>query len=125
MSDSRNFLPPLLLAMLDEGRWPRDEAEARKQNLEPWVPMERVSSATGGDEGTGSSPTYLFLDAPPFYSVAEHVEGDPKDKFWREFADPSGIDFARTVVIGDFGLGSDAPIVIDCTARRLVRASAA
>lgn len=114
MAESPNALPPLLLVMLDEGRWPRDEHEANSQHSRPWVTRERVAAATQGDEGREGDPSPLFLDPPPFSSVAERVtKKGGEAEFWQDFADPTGIVFARTVVIGDFGLGSDAPIVLD------------
>ena len=50
----------------------------------------------------------IWLDAPPFHTV------DRDNLQWFEqFREPGQIDFAKAVIIGDFGPGSDAPIVID------------
>ena len=38
-------------------------------------------------------------------------------KFWIEFGALSEIDPANALIIGDFGLGSDAPITIDSDTR--------
>lgn len=105
-------LPPLLEAMIQAQSWPHSDEAARRQNLTPLVSRERVFAATSGDEGRLSAPTYVFLDPPPFRTVAQRI-ADSERQFWLEFADPEGIVFERTLVIGDFGLGSDAPIVLD------------
>jgi len=53
----------------------------------------------------------LYLEAPPFVTVrAVLADGS----FWNErTADLGNIDVDRTIIIGDFGMGSDAPIVLD------------
>lgn len=56
----------------------------------------------------------IYLLGPPFHTVHEHRKGRrPEDKFWTNFAAPEGISAELSVVIGDFGLGSDAPILLD------------
>jgi len=50
----------------------------------------------------------IWLDPPPFHTV----ERDNLEWF-EQFREPGQIDFAKAVIIGDFGPGSDAPIVID------------
>jgi len=50
----------------------------------------------------------IWLDAPPFHTVdRDNLE------WFEQFREPGQIDFATAVIIGDFGPGSDAPIVID------------
>jgi len=50
----------------------------------------------------------IWLDPPPFHTV----ERDNLEWF-EQFREPGQIDFAQAVIIGDFGPGSDAPIVVD------------
>lgn len=101
-------LPIELQDLLRKGRWPRNDGEARAQNTRPLVPGSRVAAATDGDEGRESN---LYLDPPPFATAetcADH------NAWWRsEEAAPEGIDLRLALVIGDFGLGSDAPIILD------------
>lgn len=54
----------------------------------------------------------IYLYAPPFQTVSKLVnEGE---RFWaREVASADQIDFDLTIVIADFGHGSDAPVVLD------------
>ena len=53
----------------------------------------------------------IYLLPPPFLIVRARSKNNP---FWNSpMADPGGIDFDLALVIGDFGLGSDAPILLD------------
>ncbi|AGA28281.1 hypothetical protein Sinac_4062 [Singulisphaera acidiphila DSM 18658] len=53
----------------------------------------------------------IFLFAPPFHTVRERASSNP---YWMDpLAAPSEIDFDLALDIGDFGLGSDAPILLD------------
>lgn len=97
-------LPPLLNELIAAGRWPRTPAEALRQNLAPLVAVARIQALAPEESD-------LHLEAPPFMTVrAVLADGS----FWNErTADLGHIDVDRTIIIGDFGLGSDAPIVLD------------
>jgi hypothetical protein len=97
-------LPPLLTQLIANGRWPRDSNEAQMQNLRPRVPEERIKLLAPEE-------SMLYLLAPPFHTVRALSESNG---FWTsEDAAPSEIDFDLCLDIGDFGLGSDAPILLD------------
>jgi hypothetical protein len=97
-------IPRLLKSMIESGRWPRTKAEANAQHLKPLVAPEAVRKLAA-DEST------LFLFPPPFPTVRARCQENP---FWvSSMADPDGIDFDMALDIGDFGLGSDAPILLD------------
>jgi hypothetical protein len=97
-------LPPLLEQLLAGGRWPATAARALRQNLESLVPAARIREFAPDEDR-------IYLDPPPYTTVREQSARNP---FWTDpMAAPAGIDFDRTIVIGDFGLGSDAPIVLD------------
>jgi hypothetical protein len=53
---------------------------------------------------SGEDEIWLF---GPFYTVDHNLE------WFEQFREPGQIDFAKAVIIGDFGPGSDAPIVLD------------
>ena len=53
----------------------------------------------------------LFLEPPPFRTLATEITGNPQ--FWAEHGALDEIDPELALVIGDFGLGSDAAIVLD------------
>ena len=95
---------PLLDELIAAGRWPRNAREAIAQNLKPLAAPERVRNLAA-EEKT------IYLLPPPFYTVRER---SVREDFWSwPQSDPSGIDFDLALVIGDFGLGSDAPILLD------------
>jgi hypothetical protein len=97
-------VPRLLDELVAAGRWPRDSKEAMAQNLKCLVPPERVQTLAPEEQ-------LLYLLPPPFYTVRHKSEGNP---FWfSDMAAPRGINFDLALDIGDFGLGSDAPILLD------------
>jgi len=97
-------VPRLLDELIAAGRWPRDSKEAMAQNLKCLVPPERVQALAAEEQ-------LLYLLPPPFYTVRQKSEGNP---FWfSDMAAPCGINFDLALDIGDFGLGSDAPILLD------------
>jgi hypothetical protein len=97
-------IPRLLEEMLTAGRWPRNAAEANARCGHPLFSQERLQAVAPGEHT-------IFLLPPPFLTVREQVVGNP---FWTEdYAAPDGIDFDLSLDIGDFGIGSDAPILLD------------
>jgi hypothetical protein len=104
-------IPEALLELVRRGRWPVTAEAELAQNLSPIVPTEIIRAATNDEEGR------LFLLSPQSFVRIASLERELAS-FWNLHAAPSAIDFARAVVIGDFGLGSDAPIVLDYAANR-------
>ncbi len=102
-------LPNRLARLLESGHWPRTQTEALRQNLKSLVPKERIQ-LFAPEEST------VFLRSPPFHTVADHITGWKRrfgvDRFgppiqrWRAYPELS-------ILIGDFGLGSDSPTVLD------------
>src|ERR1700730_12126852 len=100
-------LPNRLLRLLDSGRWPRTYEEGLKQNLKSLVPKERIQ-LFAPEEST------IYLHTPPFYTVAADIAARRKrghHTFWSSYAALDGISPELSLVIGDFGLGSDTPIL--------------
>lgn len=102
-------LPPRLDTLLITGAWPRDAEEVNAQNLRPRFSVARVRQIALGE-------TEIYLFAPPFRTVAERIAGGEAE-FWQRFGALEQIDPTQVVIIGDFGLGSDAPIALDHAAR--------
>lgn len=93
-------VPQLLKDLLVCGRWPRNTEEMSRFRVAP----ERIAKLAPEE-------TFLCLLPPPFQTVRERSKTNP---FWTwPMADPGGIDFDLALDIGDFGLGSDAPILLD------------
>ena len=96
-------IPKSLQQLLAAGRWPRNREEAIRQNLVTLVPVDRIKQLASNENS-------LYLSAPPFHTVAELAV---TNKFWLDpRSAPTEIDFEHCVAIGDFGLGSDAPILL-------------
>jgi len=97
-------VPGLLETLIASGRWPRNGQEANAQNLKSLVSPQRVRSLAA-EEST------IYLLPPPFRTVRE---ASIQNNFWNwPTSDPGGIDFDLAIDIGDFGPGSDAPILLD------------
>ena len=68
------------------------------------MPAERVRRLAP-EEST------IYLLAPPFHTVGERAASNP---FWTgPLVAPTELDCDLALDIGDFGLGSDAPILLD------------
>jgi hypothetical protein len=98
-------VPPLLEKLIASGRWPRTAQEQLAQNLRPLVSPERVKRLAPDERGI------IYLYTPPFRVAGRR--DDPTDFFNWPSSDLNGIDLDRAILIGDFGLGSDAPIALD------------
>jgi hypothetical protein len=98
-------IPPLLTELIAAGRWPNTTDEERRQNVRPLVSADRVRAFAPEEET-------ICLYCPPFRTVQERVAHN--EKVWTSAtAAPEQITFDKALVIGDFGLGSDAPILLD------------
>lgn len=99
-------IPRELTLLIDSGYWPRDGNEAGEQNVNSLVPEAIV-------RGFAPEENQIFFYPPPFFTVANRMNGVELN-FW---VDPRTaiheIDPAFTLIIGDFGLGSDAPLALD------------
>lgn len=74
------------------------------QNLRSLAPPERVAALAPEEE-------LLYLYMPPFSTVRKAAR---KNDYWNHHhCAPHEIDFDLSLIIGDFGLGSDAPILLD------------
>jgi hypothetical protein len=99
------LIPDVLLAAIDAGRWPRTADEALKQNLRPLVPEERIRRLAPEE-------SQLYLYPPPFATVARALAGSGRD-FYTRFGAVEQLVPEATIEIADFGLGSDALVVLD------------
>ncbi len=97
-------IPDRLVELIESGFWPNRD-NVNQQNLRSLVEANLVREFAPEED-------FIFFDAPPFALISDLVANG--DEFWsREEANPSGLSHEHAVVIGDFGLGSDAPIVLD------------
>jgi hypothetical protein len=105
MIDGRLPIPILMQQLVSEGRWPAKHSHCELQNVSPIVPPESIRCWAPGEHK-------LYLYPIPRVSIRTLIMGG--DRFWlSEQAAPWGLDHSLAAAIGDFGLGSDAPIVLD------------
>ena len=98
-------IPARLQHLLAAGKWPRTSAEEAAQNRRPLVPLDHVHRFAPEEQD-------IYLLSPPFKSVRRLFRSG--ERFWEwEQAAPGEISFDHAVVIGDFGIGSDAPVILD------------
>ena len=96
-------IPDQLEMLIVAGRWPSSSIEEQQQTSV--VPAQRIAAFAPEED-------HLCLHAPPFHTVTQRLARG--EKFWGwPCSAPQGIEHDKTIVIGDFGLGSDAPIVLD------------
>ena len=98
-------IPERLQRLVAAGGWPRDVALETEQHRRPLVPLERVHQFAPEERD-------IYLLSPPFKTVGQRLPSG--ERFWEwDQAAPAEISFNHAVVIGDFGIGSDAPVVLD------------
>jgi hypothetical protein len=97
-------LPKRLLKLIETGRWPKTQAEELHQNIHSLVSKERIQSFAPEQDR-------IYFVRPPFSTVATRMGHE--DKFWTRFGALEQIAPELSVFIGDFGLGSDSPILLD------------
>ena len=100
-------IPKCLARLLASGVWPSANGPSLiEQQIHPMVSSEHVRKFAVEE-------TVICLYPPPFETIARaRAAGGARD-FWEKFGALDQIDPERALVIGDFGLGSDAPIVLD------------
>ena len=98
-------IPKALCDLIVNGFWPMNEQDIWAQELEPLVPLDKFKLFAP------EFSTICFYH-PPFYTVSECKKGG--EDFWDwPGAAAHEIDTDLTLLIGDFGSGSDAPIALD------------
>jgi hypothetical protein len=99
-------IPDELFDLINEGIWPENEAASLSQNLKSVIPPERIREFAPEEER-------LYLYPPPFHTAQDEIDAEA-DSFWlHPMSAVDEIDPRRSLIIGDFGLGSDAAIILD------------
>lgn len=91
-------LPPLLVDLIESGVWYTPGSD-----VDPRIPVQVVREWDRFAKGIH------LINVPP--TVQQDAEASPE--FYKEFGALSEIDPAACIVIADFGIGSDSPIVLD------------
>lgn len=77
-----------------------------QQQLHPFISANQV-------QRIAADKTVICLQPPPFSTIAKVRAAGGAGDFWERFGALDQIDPERALIIGDFGLGSDSPIVLD------------
>jgi hypothetical protein len=100
-------LPAGLTRLLAVGVWPSaDGPSMNEQELHPTIPRDRVRRFAAEE-------SLIRLQPPPFPTIAQVRAAGGAGDFWERFGALYQIDLERALLIGDFGLGSDSPVVLD------------
>ncbi len=97
-------LPPALADLIESGFWPLTLQASNAQNLKPLIAPGKIKAFAPEEE-------WICFYRPPFGTEAQFLANHnfSNSAMWA----PHEIDPALTLIIGDFGLGSDAPIALD------------
>jgi hypothetical protein len=100
-------LPPGLARLIEAGVWPSASGPSMiAQELRPIVRPERVRRFAEDE-------SLICLWPPPFSTIAQKRAAGGAGDFWERFGALQQIVPERALIIGDFGLGSDSPVVLD------------
>jgi hypothetical protein len=100
-------LPTGLMRLLDSGVWPTAGGPLMTaQQLNPTIPADRVRRFA-------IEESFVCLQPPPFPTIAQERAAGGAGDFWELFGALDQIVPERALIIGDFGIGSDAPIILD------------
>jgi hypothetical protein len=102
--DDKLIPPAHLLALIERGSWPRSLVEASAQNLKPLVSAEVVRTFAPDEHA-------IFLYPPPFHTVQDEI--DRGRGLTAEQLAIHDIVPDRTLVIADFGPGSETALALD------------
>jgi hypothetical protein len=98
-------IPARLIELMDRGFWPSTHAEELRQNIRCLASQSRIRLIAPEEDR-------IYFVRPPFSTVAKRMAGG-ESNFWTKFGALDGIAPELSILIGDFGLGSDSPILLD------------
>jgi len=100
-------IPKPLQSLVDTGRWPLNADDCGKQDERNWVDAETVKQVADDEER-------IYFYPPPFLTIAASFSVRGQTEIWKsDLSAPNEIHFDRAIIIGDFGIGSDSPIILD------------
>jgi hypothetical protein len=102
-------LPALLSQLVAAGVWPADGKAVWAQYQRPLASPERVRRFAAEE-------TEIHLCSPPFHTIADELASASAvvvNEFWKRHGALDEIIAEKALILGDFGLGSDAPIILN------------
>lgn len=96
-----------LTRLIEAGVWPSSNSPSMTaQEFDPLMPADRV-------QRFAQEESLICLHSPPFTTIAQYQAAGGADDFWERFGALDQIVPEKALIIGDFGLGSDSPIILD------------
>lgn len=103
--DSEMVLPMGLIRLIEDRVWPRNERDALVQYENPLVSSDDLQRWAPEEDR-------FFLYPPPFVTVSDEImDGD--DMWLTTVGAQNHIDPSATLIIGDFGPGSESVVALD------------
>jgi hypothetical protein len=100
-------LPAGPVRLIGAGVWPSSDGPSMtEQQFRPIIAADRVRRFAAEE-------SLICLLPPPFWTIAREKAGGGAGDFWERFGALDQIVAEKALIIGDFGLGSDAPIILD------------
>jgi hypothetical protein len=100
-------LPARLTYLLATGVWPSADGPSMiAQQLNPSISADRVRRFAAEE-------SLICLQPPPFPTIAQERAAGGAGDFWDRFGALDQIVPEKALIIGDFGLGSDSPVILD------------
>jgi hypothetical protein len=92
---------------LEAGIWPSGSGPSKNaQELAPLIPADRARRFAAEE-------SQICLQPFPFPTIAQERAAGGAGDFWERFGALDQIVPEKALIIGDFGLGSDSPIILD------------
>src|SRR5260370_24350539 len=96
-----------LTHLLATGVWPSaDGPSMTAQQLNPSMSADRVRRFAAEE-------SLICLQPPPFPTIALERAVSGAGDFWERFGALDQIVSEKALIIGDFGLGSDSPVILN------------
>ena len=100
-------IPDALCRLIESGVWPNAETpggEIVRQDIQPILGKDAAHALSANDDR-------IVMMRPPFHTIADEVAGG--NNFWVSgVTNANEIDYEKAIIIADFGIGSDSPIIL-------------
>ena len=104
MEKTKLEIPKEIQKLINSGVWPKDDKESMRQNVHMLISKENLKKIAPDEED-------IYFYPPPFQTVKSAIEANKE--FWIEYGAIDQLQIDKCLIIGDFGLGSDAAIILD------------
>jgi hypothetical protein len=106
MSHHNLKIPNQIFDLVERGIWPRSTEDSNKQHFKELISLKKLKEFAP-DEKT------IFFYPPPFIRISDALEKEGYEDYWYKYGAIDQIDPKLSLVISDFGIGSDTCLIID------------